>query len=248
MQIPNTSHRARRLWGAVFVAAALVLVAGGCWYYRSDTERIRQEKYQELAAVAKLKDGQIEQWRRERLKDVRKSSKAPFPGQAIREWLKDPDNTALQERLQHGLVLGQKDEEYADVLLLDTECRILLSASTDPHPLGPAAKQAVEQALAGRTPMLSDLYRCPRGVVHLDAVGPVRDPEGLPVAVLVLRSNVESLLYPFIQSWPTPSRTAETLLVSGQGEDVLFLNDLRHRPGGALSFRLPLSRGELPAA
>ena len=85
-------------------------------------------------------------------------------------------------------------------------------------------------------------------MVHMDAVGPILDADGQPVAVLVLRSNAESLLYPLIQSWPTPSRTAETLLVRRDGEDVLFLNDLRHRPDSALSLREPLTRDDLPAA
>ena len=63
-----------------------------------------------------------------------------------------------------------------------------------------------------------------------------------PVAVLILRSDPEQFLYPLIQSWPTPSRSAETLLVRRDGDDVLFLNKLRHRPDPALTLRIPLSR------
>ena len=62
-----------------------------------------------------------------------------------------------------------------------------------------------------------------------------------------MRSNAESLLYPLIQSWPLPSRTAETLLVRKDGDDILFLNNLRHRPNSALSLREPLTLVDLPA-
>ena len=85
-------------------------------------------------------------------------------------------------------------------------------------------------------------------MVHVDAVAPILDAEAKPIAVLVMRSNAKSLLYPLIQSWPTPSRTAETLLVRRDGEEVIFLNDLRHRPDSALSLREPLTRADLPAA
>ncbi len=217
------SSAARLLWVALFLAAALALVGGGYGYYQSETERIRQEKYQEIAAIGKLKAGQIEQWRQERLSDISRSSKAPFFGQGLRQWLRDPNNTALQANLQERLVSEQKEQGYADVLLLDTEYRVLLSAESHPHPLSVATKKSIEQALTDRTPILSDLYRCPTGTVHLDALGPILDAAGRPVAVLVLRSNAESLLYPLIQSWPTPSRTAETLLVRRDGEDVLIL-------------------------
>jgi len=241
------SGLARSLWAALFVLGTCALLIGGYKYYQSETERIRQEKYQEISAIGKLKAGQIEQWRQERLGDISQSSKAPFFGQAIREWLRDTNSISLQAKLQDRLVLEQKEQGYADVLLLDAEYRVLLSAEPQPHPLRPATKRAIEQALTNRTPMLSDLYRCPTGMVHLDAVGPILDAEGRPLAVLVLRSNADSLLYPLIQSWPTPSRTAETLLVCRDGQDVLFLNDLRHQPDSALSLREPLTRDDSPA-
>jgi two-component system, cell cycle sensor histidine kinase and response regulator CckA len=237
----------RWLWAVLFVLGTCALLVGGYRYYQSETERIRQEKYREIAAIGKLKAGQIEQWRQERLSDISRSSKAPYFREGLQEWFLDRNNPALQTKLHDRLALDQRDEGYADVLLLDTEYRILLSADPQPHPLSSEAKKAVAQALAGRTPMLSDLYRCPHGVVHVDAVGPILDDNGQPIAVWVLRSNAESLLYPLIQSWPTPSRTAETLLVRREGDELLFLNDLRHKPNSALSLREPLSRQNLPA-
>ena len=240
------SSLARSIWAAIFLLSTIAVLAGGYAYYRYETERIRQEKYQEIAAIGKLKADQINQWRRERLGDLQRSSKAPFFGGAVREWLGDRNNPALRAKLQARLDLEQKKEGYDDVLLLDTDFHVLLSAKPRSHPLGPLAKQAIEQALADRTSMLSDLYRCPQGLVHVDAVGPILDPEGRPVAVLVLRSNAESYLYPLIQSWPTPSRSGETILVRRAGEDVLYLSDLRHKPESALSLREPLTRQDLP--
>ena len=81
----------------------------------------------------------------------------------------------------------------------------------------------------------------------MDAVAPILDSKGRPIALLVFRSNAESLLYPLIQSWPTPNLTSETLLVRKGGEDLLFLNDLRHRPNTALSLQEPLTLTDLPA-
>ena len=90
------SGLARWVWVALFVLGTCALLTGGYKYYQSETERIRQEKYRQISAIGKLKAGQIEQWRQERLGDISRSSKAPFFGQAIREWLRDANNTALQ--------------------------------------------------------------------------------------------------------------------------------------------------------
>ena len=180
---------ARWVWVAFFVVITSALLAGGYAYYRSETERIRQQKYQEIASIGELKVGQIRQWRQERLGDITRASKAPFLGQALREWLRDRTNTALRGRLQDRFFVEQKEKGYADVLLLDTEFRVLLSAEPSPHPLNPAGMRVIEKALADRTPMLSDLYRCPQGIIHMDAVAPILGAGGQPLAVLVFRSN-----------------------------------------------------------
>ena len=68
-----------------------------------------------------------------------------------------------------------------------------------------------------------------------------------PLGAVVLTSDADQFLYPLIRSWPTPSETAETLLVRRDGDDALFLNDLRNQAGAALKLRIPLSRTDVPA-
>ena len=63
-----------------------------------------------------------------------------------------------------------------------------------------------------------------------------------------MRSDAASYLYPLIQSWPTSSRSGETLLVRREGDAVVYLNELRHRTNTALSLRVPLAQDDLPAA
>ena len=48
-------------------------------------------------------------------------------------------------------------------------------------------------------------------------------------AIVALRIDPEIYLYPLINRWPTPSPTAETLLVRRDEEEVLYLNELRFR-------------------
>ena len=68
-----------------------------------------------------------------------------------------------------------------------------------------------------------------------------------PLGAVFLLVDARQFLYPMIESWPVPSRSAETLLVRWEAGDVLFLNDLRHQPDTALSLRIPLSRQDVLA-
>ena len=137
---------------------------------------------------------------------------------------------------------------YENVIVAGRDGRILFSLNPRLTVLDASAKQLVAQAISSRDAVFGDLFRCPTcNQVHLDVAAPILDPDKRPVAVLILRTDPEQFLYPFVQSWPTPSRSAETLLVRRDGDDVLFLNKLRHRPDPALTLRIPLSRSDIPA-
>ncbi len=234
-------------WAVVFALLALALLAGGYGYYQGETARIRQEKYQDIVAIGELKTSQIQEWRRQRLADARRSQASPFFRRALAEWRKTPENPGLRADWRQRLKLEQEAYGYADVALLDPEGRILLAAHDDPDPTDPVTRQAIAAALAGRGAVFSDFYRAARGRVYLDTVVSIPDAEGQPLAMLVLRSDAASYLYPLIQSWPTPSRSAETLLVQREGDAVIYLNDLRHQANTALSLRIPLTQSDLPA-
>ena len=50
-----------------------------------------------------------------------------------------------------------------------------------------------------------------------------------------------------INKWPTPSKTAETLIVRQEGNETVFLNELKFQKNRALNLRRPLTDLNLPA-
>lgn len=69
---------AHRTFLALFFLISLMILAGGYGYYRVETKRIRQEKYQSITAIGELKAGQIQQWREHYLAEARRSAESPF--------------------------------------------------------------------------------------------------------------------------------------------------------------------------
>ena len=64
----------------------------------------------------------------------------------------------------------------------------------------------------------------------------------------MLRIDPQDFLFPLLDSWPTPSESAETLLVRRQGESVLYLNyGRRRREDSVLWQPAPSSAGDLIA-
>jgi two-component system, cell cycle sensor histidine kinase and response regulator CckA len=128
---------------------------------------------------------------------------------------------------------------------------VRLSLIDPARPLDADVTQALATARSTRQPVLTDLHAGSADQPpHLDVIAPICSPTGAapePLGAVVLQIDAQHFLYPLIQSWPTPSRTAETLLVRRDGEDVLFLSDLRHQKAAALTLRIPLSRTDVPA-
>ncbi len=237
-------------WVATCLFAVIAVVAGGAgyWFYQQETETIKRQKCAELQAIGDLKSDQIVAWRQERLWDVTLHSKDVFMRNAIAEWRRNADSDAIKSYIVQRLEMVCGHYNYQNALLADPERGLLFSLDPRVTHLEPETKALVLQVLASGAAAFGDMFRCPHcNQVHLDVAAPILDDAERPVAALVLRSDPEAYLYPLIQSWPLPSRSAETLLTRRDGDDVLFLNDLRHRPDCALALRIPLSRKEVAA-
>lgn len=232
--------------GIAVIVITLAIVAGiGLSAYRAEVHRIGDEQNATLAAIGKLKAGQIEQWRKNRAFDAWRLAHGKFLRSVI-DRLSDP---AIAEELRQHLNL-QASPDGGNVLLFDTNGKFLLSSQPESHDenstLNPALQEAVQAALHSNEAVVSDIYKCPFGKTHIDFTAAVPGPDGNPAGVLVLRSEAGDFLYPFLKTWPLPSETAESLLAAREGDEVVFLNNLRHAPDAALNLRLPMSRVDLP--
>ena len=242
-----STRGARQAWAGIFVLVGLTFAAGGYFHYQVAREDIRWMKHEELAAIGELKVRQMVQMRGERVSDTRFLAESPLFREALEQWLRRPETPGLRQGLRNQLTLFLETHGYADALLLAPNGTVLLAAKDDPDPLAPATQMIVQGALAGHQAVWSDFYRNAHGIVQIDTAAAVFNIEGRPVAVVVLRSDAATELYPLIQSWPTPSRSAETLLVQRKGEAVVYLNELRHRANTALSMYHPLTALDIPA-
>jgi PAS domain S-box-containing protein len=230
-----------------FLIISLAILAGGYWYYRGEADKIRLDQHRTLSAIANLKAEQINHWRQERLDDCTLITRNPFMTGAIAELSRGGMSAGLHAGLRQSLENLAAVAQYANIMILNPGGRVLFTLMDEHDPVDAATRRAAAAAAARRGPVFSDFFRCPKGVVHIDVASAVRDSQGLPQAVVVLRSNAQTYLYPLIQSWPTPSPSAETLIVQRDGEELLFLNELRHKAGTALSLREPLTLTNLPA-
>ncbi|MGA2281833.1 MAG: PAS domain S-box protein [Verrucomicrobiota bacterium] len=237
-------------WKAVLAVVVLALLIGGVCFYHVQEQRVRQDVESDLFAITELKAGQIAAWRAERLGDASLLAESVLISEVAAQWMETSD-IHEREMLLASFRSLQKNYHYEDVLLVDTAGRVRLSLSGKPEPIEAGLAQALSAAWHDHKPVFSDLYTDKFGPSpHLSVVAPLLIGGGetqKPVGAAILVSNARQFLYPLIESWPVPSKTAETLLVRRDGNDALFLNELRHQTNTALKLRIPLGQTNVPA-
>ena len=235
------------------LSLALVLIAviglTGWLYLKHRQAQERQAVQDELSATADYKAGLIESWIRERRSDA----EADFFKIQAALFLTEPTNAVAREELRQWMATVARVHGYSAVALFDSHGVPRLEVPENVSLQGTNIAAQIQTGLRSREALFADLQQGQSSQpIYLDFLVPVFiRAQARPTAdgVLFFQIDPRQFLFPLVQSWPTHSRSAETLLVRREGNDVVFLNDLRFRTNAALTLRFPIdSKPDLPAA
>jgi PAS domain S-box-containing protein len=243
---------------SVLVPLAAGLVIADYISYRNYERHYRAEVEKQLSAIAELKVAQIVQWRRERLANATYFLHTPYAAGCALNVLNEPASNPNRQMFTAWLRAVLAEGPYEQAFLLDKRLDVgLVCPEGSSKVMGEAVRHAAQEALHSQQVVVADLHReTEDGPVYLrpestgdkvPAAGKDSFPSDRSAGLLVLQINANKELYPMIQLWPTPSRTAETLLVRRDGNDALFLNELKFMTNTALKLRTPLASTNVPA-
>ena len=228
---------------AAILLALLVLIGfAGLSFVRDQLDQVRNAVWRELDVVADQKAQELGQWREERLAEGRFLQQAPQISRDIKDFLARPDDAAARTRVVGWLEPIRGGDRYLEALLFDAEgnLRLAIPASTRD------ARERIQPPSA-QPPFLGPIRRNGQsGPIRLDLHVPLADPR--PLGAIVLRVDPARHLYPLIERWNTRLRTAEATLARREGDQVVYLHDLRHRPNSGLRLSFPVTSPHLPAA
>ncbi len=238
------------LYVVSFLLIILIIGAGLSWRHNQE-KQVKNITYQQLSYIAETKAREIRQWLDERKGDARIMAESPFFAAGLLEFLKHPEPEGL-ERIKGRLELAAKTYGYKKIMILDEDFKpVITYGAAPPAHLSEILLEELDRAKRYASAINTDLHTHEEeGIIHIDFIAPIIHPgasEKKAEAFAVLTVDAGDYLFPLIQSWPFVSKTAETLLVKRDGEEVLFLNELRHLKNTALKLRLPLTQKEIPA-
>ncbi|MBK8162105.1 MAG: EAL domain-containing protein [Gammaproteobacteria bacterium] len=213
----------------VFGALAMVVPLIGLGIIHLHGPHMQQAAFADLRAIAGLKAGQMEFWLNERRGDAEMMASSPGFIDNVDAMLRG-DQDARQhvltriERLRH--IFGYETDIYDDT------GRKVYSSFIHNDPSGTMLDAHLADALRSGQVQNRDIYRDARGHVHLEFIVPLLLDTGaagrVAIGNLVLHAPVERFLYPLVDTWPTPSASAETLLVRRDGDKLRLLSEFHH--------------------
>jgi PAS domain S-box-containing protein len=235
----------------IFLLLATGIGTSGYLYYAQQKEHLRKETGNNLSSIADLKVKQIANWREERLGDAETIYNNPLIISHIQQWL-NSGSSEIRQEIRIWMKSLQEHYHYKSIILIDIKGNIRLAVPDGKEVLGPDAKKLTEEAVGKKKVIFSDLYRSKNtNLIHLALVVPLlvqKGQDSVPIGTFLLRIDPYQFLYPLIQTWPTPSKTAETVLFRREGNEVVFLNELRNKKNTALNLRFSISELNLPSA
>ena len=232
-----------------FLLLVAVIVVAVVVYYRDQEARIIKERGSDLNAVAELKVRQIVRWRIEREGDgMMIAHNVAYARQAKAYF----ENRCPKNELLRWIEVMCTHDGYLGAGLFDTTGALRLSYGDIGKNIGNDDRALLWESQVRKKVILSDLHleeNMDEPVA--DLIIPIMEIHSnniSVVAVYLFRIDPETFLFPLIQSWPSESRSSETLLIRREGKDIVYLNELRFAPRSALRLRIPASTEKLPSA
>lgn len=239
--------------------------------YYSGKSAIEQRVVEQLTSIADLKKNELSSWLEERLTDTSIIARNKVLAAAATSLLQQRRRFESVEQLisseagrinyirilDNLHILKQFYKHYNIISIIDgANGEVVIS--TYPNIIGKtlhsfddyidilqkkdvAVKDIYTSGLTGQNYMT---YFCP--VCMTDTV--TLESSNIIIGIILLDVNVKNSIEPLIRNWPGMGNTGETLLVRRDGDDIVYLNDLRHKQGAALKFTRAIhSTSDIPS-
>lgn len=234
-----------------FIVIAVVFAITSFQAFLQVEGLIVNDKIQDLDSIADLKVRQISDWRQRQIRRGESFRKGSFLPDQFDLWLHQGMPREGKEKILRVLSSLQYVNGYKDITLFDKNGVAMLTTIKGDGQDADDMAMASEVIGNGQV-LISDIHMSGTRAdqIRIDLAAPLVSLDGTMervVGAVVFQIDPHEFLYPLMQSWPFPSPSAETLLVRREGDDALFLSEVRHMKDAALSLRQPLTRTHVPA-
>jgi PAS domain S-box-containing protein len=199
---------------------------------------------QELALRASLRKMTLDHWVARGMADAEALAGFPSPRALVARGggaASMGPSTVSAAQLREVVEAFNRTRDYHSFALLDANLGIVIERGRA-TPLEPAVRRAAAEVMARGKSAIA-FHRHADGTVAIAFLARV-EAGSAPLTssgVVLLETDPNHWLYPYLAMRPMAAQSAETLIVQADGDDIVFLSPLLHNPSPPLTFRRPTS-------
>ena len=229
----------KALWLLFFALASIVVITavlaiGHAYSSQRDKEVAR------LQVIADSKTRMLTEWLGDRERDSQFLKSNPLLQEELQGWNAGLDAGSVS-RTTVCLKQFVSNYGYEALQLVDDRGQPVLSVGRDQYQSMRHEGLDFSQAREGGRNFLVGPYRDADEHLHMDFVFRFPEVHGQPPLFAVLYTHPLTSPFEELRHWPVPSVSGETLVFRRDGDQVLYLNELRHSRSAAGRLRMPLT-------
>lgn len=211
-------------------------------YVTDHRKDLKSHIREELVGIADIKSRDILDWRKERLSDAGFIFNSNSIAHDLQSLNSGVENSDAASRMQDWMAAMLRNGHYRTIRCLSPAGKQLfwLPASE----LDGTRETLLNQASGRKSIVFSDLFMNEKNQPEIQIIIPMyvdfKTPDALS-GYIQLSIDPQNELFGVVQKWSRPSKSAEALLVSKEGNEAVFLTNARHTPNAPLQLRIPLS-------
>jgi PAS domain S-box-containing protein len=235
----------------IFIVLSVLIIASAFQFYkmRYHSYFLKQAE-NEISSIGSLKLEGIDDWRNERTRNLAVLQNPAF-GLRVKNTIKFPDDAAVQKEMYDWLVKFNINYGYDRTCIHLIDGRSIIETSEEEVDM-PHSFEDLRQRLFTNSEIIAEdfYYDKKADKVYFSVVAGMFDfSKGKePLGVMIARIDPEDHLYPMLNNWPVPRRTAESFLVKKDGDKVILLSNCKSDKNSALKMIIPIEKyPEMPA-
>lgn len=233
-----------------FFILSLFLIISGFIYFGSLKDEAVNNIYRELKLISDYKNDEIDNWLQKSFADAEIFFNNPVIKEKVEICL---NKTGIECESEHfrKMFKDLKEQHFlGSVNISSPEGEIILSYPDDVE-VDQHKKLFIDQTVKTKSKIFTDIYFCLNdSSAHLATYLPImKNVNGTDsvIAVVVLETSPEKVIFPLLKNYPAFFETAESFLARKDSSGIHFISDLRFINNRGLDFRKPYTRKDLPA-
>ena len=240
----ETNHKKEKrviyLYLAIFFIIGAFIALAGYQYHKNFENHFRTNVENKLSLIADLKVSELEHWLGERRGDAETLLGNEVFSDIVKRYFKNPDDHKAKKEIQMWLKKFNTGFNFDAIILTDPQLvkKIVVSEATE-RPRAYISPGNVDSLRAGKL-VFEDFYRDElQQKIFLKILIPIFDVRQL-IGIIEFRIDPKIYLYPTLNNWPVPSETSETFIIRREGNEAIYLSELKFQKNTALKLQIPL--------